>query len=791
MTPPGTGDANDQGLPGPGGVFLDQYVLLELLSDSRRGAIYKAKHRTMGRTVAIKFLSDEAARSKQFTERFHRASKILALLEHPNLVRAHEATCQGTTNYLVLEYVDGQDLHKLIKTEGEMPVERALRYVMQAAAGLAYAHDQGVVHRNIKPGKLVLDKKDTIKIVGFGLAQIDKEGAIGQEDDAESLTIQGQVLGSYEYMAPEQAANAKKADQRSDIYSLGCTLHALLTGRPPYEGKGPTMQIVAHSSQPIPSLRKLRGDVPEPLDRVFAKMLAKQPDDRFAAMSDVIREIEPLLSLATSAKATPAAKAAVPGESPTKSQRSQPSKAAPTPPPAPAASPQSKLLVGLAGGAVVALALFLLIVFGLPSGEPEGDAKPPAAKPREVAQVAPPLAKPTDPPKLTPSVTPPVREKQDPRARPSGPRTLENVLASAPTTVPSTGPVQEPPAAKPPAEPTPPTSVPTPPPTPEPATPPEEPASQPEPSEQEKPTVTAADARHAVPSEKAQQRASQLLKETFEEEIAKAITPTAKSDIGKQLLAMAADINDDPASRYVILDTVLGLAMDAGDLPVGLDSIDAMAGFFAIDAWSKKVEWIAACADVAKNAEQRRLAATKAFELAKEADAASQFEIAEKLCKLAATEGKKAAPFPLMKQVRLLDADVTKRLAAFKDYEKALQKLAANAADHQANLAAGRYECFVVGNWTAGLAKLAASGDADLDPLATKELAAPSVPEQQIEVADGWHVLAEKESGSTAASLHRHAADWYEKAVPNATGLLKAKAERRLDESRAAAAATP
>lgn len=768
MTTPGTGDTDDKGLAGPGGVYLDKYVLQECLSDSRRGAVYKAKHHMMGRTVAIKFLSDEAARSRQFTERFRRATKILALLEHPNLVRAHEAGEQGDTNYLVMEYIDGEDLHRLLKADGEMPVDRAINYVLQAAAGLVYAHEQGVVHRNIKPSKLVLDRQGAIKIVGFGLAHIDKEGALADVDDAESLTIQGQVLGSYEYMAPEQAANAKKADQRSDIYSLGCTLHALLTGRPPYVGKGPTMQIMAHSSQPIPSLCAARAEVPEALDRIFAKMLAKQPDDRFASMKEVIRELEPF---ATKAKAA-AAKADQPA-------RSQSAKAAPTPPsatPAPTAAPQSKLLLGLGGGALVAVLLFLLIVFVLPGGEPpskpEGAPKPP--EPVEIA-------------KVTHPVTPPAPEKPAPKKpdwRPEH-RTLADLTRPTPTPVPPTVPVKKPAVTSPPDEPAPSVSTPTPPPSrPDPAPPQREPESSP--STPKEP----ADSRPAVPNEEARSRGSKLMLDTFGAEMAEATTPEAKSNFGKRLLTIATEINDDPAGRYVILEAAMGLAADAGDWPTGLKAIDSMARFFAIDAWQKKIDWLASCAESAKQMDQRRSAAAQAFELAQQADEAAQFEIAARLCTLAATEGKKAAPFPLMKQVRSLDAKVNKRLVAFQAYEQAMQKLATDGTNLVANLDAGRYECFVAGNWPAGLVKLAASGDADpsLQSLAAKELAAPRGPEQQIEVADGWRDLAEKESGLTAANLHRHAADWYEKAVPNATGLLKAKAERRLEESRAAAA---
>jgi serine/threonine protein kinase len=768
MTTPGHGDTSDQGIAGPGGVFLDQYVLLELLSDSRRGAIYKAKHRLMGRTVAIKFLSDQAAASRQFTERFHRATKILALLEHPNLVQAHEAAQQGNTSYLVMEFIDGENLQYLTKAQGPLPIPKAIDYAVQAASGLAYAHDQGVIHRNIKPGKLVVDGQGAIKIVGFGLAHIEKDGALGEGDDAESLTIQGQVLGSYEYMAPEQAADAKKADQRSDIYGLGCTLHALLTGRPPYEGKGPTMQIVAHSTKPVPSLRVARPEVPEALDRVFEKMLAKNPDERFTSMHDVVRELKTCL--------------------PTKAA----GKAAIVPPPPPVASPDqgsNKLLFGIAGGTLAGLVLISLIAFGLPGGDSATKEKPPAAKPTDAA--------------TAPPVTPPAREK--PEARPAPNNVATSTLPRLPPEIPSVPPTPPDVPAKEPATPKPtekpkpapslsalldtlPPDAPTPPPPADPAPSPEpSPKPEPEPAQPESP-VSVADALPPVPSENARSRASQLMRDTFEADLAQASTPAEKSELATRLLSVATEIKDDLAGRYVILEEVTGLAMDAGDFAMGLDAIDRMARSFAIEPWSKKYDWLAACADTAKTSGQRRAAATEVFELAKEAYEASQFEHADRLCTLAESEGKKAAPFPLIKQIRLLDAEIAKRLVAFKAYEKAMQKLAADGTDRGANLAAGRYECFVLGDWDAGLAKLAASSDADLQALAAKELAAPSAPEQQVGVADGWWDLAEGEAGPTAASLHRHAADWYEKAAEKATGLLKAKAEHRLEESRAAAA---
>ena len=145
----------------------------------------------------------------------------------------------------------------------------------------------GVYHRNLRPDHLMLDRQGVVKVVGFGLAHIKADPLIGNESGAKELTSQGMVLGTAEYMAPEQAANAAAADQRSDVYSLGCTLYALLTGRPPYPGKLPVQQMVARASQPIPSLRQTCPTVSESLDAVFRKMLAKRPKDRYALMAEV------------------------------------------------------------------------------------------------------------------------------------------------------------------------------------------------------------------------------------------------------------------------------------------------------------------------------------------------------------------------------------------------------------------------------------------------------------------------------------------------------------------------
>ncbi len=291
-------NSQSEAVAGPGGVLLDQYILLEKLSTSRTGLVFKARHRIMGRTVTVKFLSPQAAASATYTARFHRAIQILSRLQHPNLVQVYEVGQQGDAEYVVVEYVDGKDLRTMLKERGPLGVAEAVGWVVQAAAGLAHVHQQGVTHRNIKPGNLLLDREGVVKIVGFTLAHVASGGAAAEAGVEDNLTRQGQVMGTYDYMSPEQALDSSSVDRRADIYSLGCTLHALLTGRPPYAGKAAVQQVLAHRNQPIPSLCQTRPEVPAALDRVFQKMIAKSPGDRYASMEQAAAELEASLTAA-------------------------------------------------------------------------------------------------------------------------------------------------------------------------------------------------------------------------------------------------------------------------------------------------------------------------------------------------------------------------------------------------------------------------------------------------------------------------------------------------------------
>lgn len=268
-------------------LVLGDYVLLSKIGSGGMGQVFMARHRLMDRIVAIKLLPTSLTKDEASNKRFQREVKAAARLTHPNIVHATDAGQQHGVWYLVMEYVEGVDLSSHIRKRGSISISTALEYIQQAAEGLAYAHEQGVVHRDIKPANLLLDTNGKLKILDMGLARFDVEGA--SPDD---LTSTGVVMGTVDYMAPEQARNTKLADARADIYSLGITLHYLLTGKPAYQGDSVVEKLMAHQTHPIPSLTEACPGASIALDRLFSRMIAKQPEDRFQSMKELISQIQ-------------------------------------------------------------------------------------------------------------------------------------------------------------------------------------------------------------------------------------------------------------------------------------------------------------------------------------------------------------------------------------------------------------------------------------------------------------------------------------------------------------------
>ncbi len=284
------------------GLVFDEYVVLDKIGEGGMGVVVKAQHRRMKRVVAIKMLPAATVKSPEAVQRFYREVEAAAKLTHANIVTAYDAREQAGIHYLIMEFVDGKDLAAMVKEHGPLGVREAVDCILQAARGLQYAHEQGIVHRDIKPGNLLLDKKGTVKILDMGLARI--AGTAAVLGGPERLTTTGEVMGTCDYMSPEQALDAHDTDHRTDIYALGCTLYRLLTGQSLYKGETLMQVLLAHRENPIPSLCEARPDVPPPLDTVFRKMVAKQAEDRQQSMAEVIAELEAAMDLSSAQPAS-------------------------------------------------------------------------------------------------------------------------------------------------------------------------------------------------------------------------------------------------------------------------------------------------------------------------------------------------------------------------------------------------------------------------------------------------------------------------------------------------------
>lgn len=263
------------------GFFLGKYRLLSLLGKGGMSSVYLAEHVLMRRRCAIKVLPAKRVNDTSYLGRFHREAQAVAALDHPNIVRAydvdHEKDGNVEIHFLVMEYVDGSSLLDLVNRDGPLSPVVAAEYIRQAALGLEHAHRAGLIHRDIKPGNLLVDSSGVVKVMDLGLARF----FTGQDD--ESLTIQydEKVLGTADYLAPEQAVDSHAIDARADIYSLGCTLYFLLTGHPPFPQGTLPQRLMAHQTKEPTPLEQQRPDVSPKLAAIVRRMMAKKPDDRY------------------------------------------------------------------------------------------------------------------------------------------------------------------------------------------------------------------------------------------------------------------------------------------------------------------------------------------------------------------------------------------------------------------------------------------------------------------------------------------------------------------------------
>jgi len=270
---------------------VGKYEVGPVLGRGGMGTVYLGFDRDLGREVAVKVLSAARQSDSRALELARSELKAAGRLSHPNIVSVMNAgILPDDRPWLVMEYLRGVDLESLVRASGPLTWSAACSVVAAASDGLQHAHERQLVHRDIKPSNLFQTSDGTIKVLDFGLAFLRREDV-----DAGKLSESGLILGTVDYMSPEQARHARYADQRSDIYSLGCTLYWLMTGRRIYRGESPLDVLVAHRDLPIPDLTAVVPGAPSRLNDIFQRMVAKHPDDRFQSMSELAAALKGLV----------------------------------------------------------------------------------------------------------------------------------------------------------------------------------------------------------------------------------------------------------------------------------------------------------------------------------------------------------------------------------------------------------------------------------------------------------------------------------------------------------------
>jgi serine/threonine-protein kinase len=261
-------------------LIIGRYVILDRIGRGAMGRVYKARHRLLGRVAALKFIAPQHLTRPNAVRRFLREMMLVGRLAHPNIIHAQDADRNGGAPYIVMEYVPGHDLERLVLSRGPLPPEQIVCYAMQVAWGLAHAHGQGIIHRDIKPSNLLLGEDGRIRILDFGL------GALMDPDDADRgsfATCEGMAAGTADYMSPEQVVGRGTLDGRSDLYSLGCVMYFLLTGRVPFPGDSQVECMASRIKGRPEPLAELRPGLPSSVVQVVERLMANRPDDRYAS----------------------------------------------------------------------------------------------------------------------------------------------------------------------------------------------------------------------------------------------------------------------------------------------------------------------------------------------------------------------------------------------------------------------------------------------------------------------------------------------------------------------------
>jgi len=373
-------------------LVMGGYVLLERLGEGGMGKVFKARHQKLNRIVALKVIKSEHTANDSAARRFAREIEVAAKLSHPNVIQAFDADQHGDDCFFVMEYVEGIDLSCLVRKNGPLPVAQGCDCIRQAALGLQHAHERGMIHRDVKPSNLLLTARDgVIKVLDLGLARpTQTEGA---QDLSSTLTQVGAIIGTPDFISPEQSRSARTADGRADLYSLGCTFYYLLTGQVPFPGGNITEKLLKHHLDTPKPLPLLRPDVPAAVAGVVERLMAKRPEDRFKTAAEVAAYLAELLGGGANLEAIPmpAATPALPREpfaslTPTLSGLELPTK---THRPRSRPKPQRELWWGLGLGVAILVGLILWgALGGSRPATPSPEDQTPGAKPNPSAQRA-------------------------------------------------------------------------------------------------------------------------------------------------------------------------------------------------------------------------------------------------------------------------------------------------------------------------------------------------------------------------------------------------------------------
>jgi serine/threonine-protein kinase len=270
-------------------LVLGPYRLMERIGEGGMGQVFKTYHKPMNRIVALKVIRQDRLDNPDAVKRFHREVQSTGQLVHPNIVVAYDAGQVGNTHYLAMEFIEGADLLKQVKETGALAVGQACDIIRQAAMGLQHAHERGLVHRDIKPSNLMVAAGGQVKILDLGLARAQNNDGSNNS----TLTRIGSIVGTPEFLAPEQAKNSSDVDIRADLYALGCTFYYLLAGQAPFRGDSPTDVMLKHHTDQAASLETFRGDVPAGVQAIVKKLMAKKPEDRFQTPGELIEALAP------------------------------------------------------------------------------------------------------------------------------------------------------------------------------------------------------------------------------------------------------------------------------------------------------------------------------------------------------------------------------------------------------------------------------------------------------------------------------------------------------------------